>query len=137
MFRFTFLAICLILVAIGCGTVSVTGFQNPVSCANVSATFAANVVPLFTSAGCTTSGCHIGGTPAGNLDLDAGGTAATIFANIGTANVVDTTTPKDSRILTKPLKGAVDHEGGDQFERIADPNYATLFCWVAAGAQNN
>lgn len=118
-----------------CGTIAVTGFQNVVDCTDVKADFAADVFPIFASAECSASGCHAGASPAGDLGLD--GTAATVFQNITTTTAVDTDDPKSSTLITKPLKGTVDHDGGDQFETLSDSGYVTIFCWVSDGAQDN
>lgn len=106
--------------------------------------FASAVVPLFTSKGCNGTGCHTGATPAGGLSLS--GTASAVFTALsnggasqtGSVREVNTTTPADSLILTKPLTGsAVTHSGGKQYTSTSDAAYVTILTWIQQGAPNN
>jgi len=114
-----------------------TGTATPVS-------FASAVVPLFTSKGCNGAGCHTGATPAGSLSLS--GTASAVFTALsnggasqtGSVREVDTATPANSLILTKPLTGsAATHSGGKQFASTSDAAYVTILTWIQQGAPNN
>jgi len=127
---------------VGCGTVSISGLKNSVDCSGSNPTFAANVVPVFSSKSCDTAGCHIGGAgAAGGLDLDTGLTATEIYDNIIASDSLDPATdpddPLNTVLIAKPLRGLLTHEGGDNFEDLNDPDYQQIYCWIADGAQNN
>ena len=53
---------------------------------------------------------------------------------------MDTNTPADSSILTKPLhtsEGGTGHGGGNLFADTNDANYQTILKWITEGAENN
>lgn len=126
---------------VACGTVSVSGIQNSVDCTGISDAFTADVVPIFDSRTCTTSGCHIGSSPAGGLDLDAAGDVNEIYQNILDSGAVDPATdpddPLNASLGAKPLKGLTSHEGGDIFTSLSDNDYEKIYCWIESGAANN
>jgi hypothetical protein len=130
----------LALLIAACGTVTVTGIQDEVDCSGVAAEFAADVVPMFSTKGCNDNGCHVGSAPAADLNL-GGGDAAAIYASIIDNQAVDPETspqdPLNAPISAKPLNGLSEHEGGANFASLDDADYATLYCWISAGAQNN
>lgn len=135
------LQLAIIGLCVSCGTVSVNGLENSVDCTAVTPTptFAATVVPLFSSRGCSASSCHAGASAAGNLDLS--GSAATIYSDITSSGVIDLTTdpadPLNAVLIAKPLKGLLPHEGGDIFESLDDSGYQQIYCWIDAGANND
>jgi K319L-like, PKD domain len=118
----------------------------PVQAFTPTVSFATDVYPLFSSLGCSASGCHSGAIPAGGQDLS--GSAAAVYSVI-MMDVVDATLsgpranacdPNNSPIPAKPLAFAVSgvgHGGGDIFASTADPNYMTIITWLQEGAQNN
>jgi mono/diheme cytochrome c family protein len=110
-----------------------TLFQPPVL-------YATDVHPIFTAQGCNAMSCHQGASPAGGMDLS--GTAAQTWAQVTAAGTgrVDTGTPANSLILTKPLAagaGGVSHGGGTYFNDTSDPDYQTILAWIQQGALNN
>jgi len=120
-----------------CGTVTVTGLQNSVDCSVVATPdFATDVVPLFSSRSCSQSNCHVDPTPAGELNLS--GTSSAIYASILAAGALDPDTdpadPLHALLLSKPLAGLEPHEGGNNFSDLEDPDYVTIYCWIASGA---
>jgi hypothetical protein len=143
--RFNFLLFCILGVALGsCGSVDL-GNQDPLAydptsispntCSGVSAGFAANVSPIFLNRGC--SGCHTATNPAGNLNLDVGGSSlGAVYTEVSDPKEVNTTIPRNSLLLRKSINVA-SHGGGRVFSSILDTDYITIFCWIAAGAQNN
>ncbi len=150
--HFTFKAIVLFLLTIisfwlvRCGAVSVSDLnpddftktlsgQGGVSCPATAPTFEANVVPIFSSRGCAATNCH-GSTASGGLNLDPTNGAAANYLEVNGNGRVNTSSPRDSLILSKPA-GAVSHGGGKIFSGIQDGDYITLFCWISDGAKNN
>ncbi len=95
-------------------------------------TFAANVAPVFTNAGCT--GCHVAPGTAGQPDWtnDSG-----LFSRIVAANVVNT-----GRLLTCPSAGCNTMGGGQPGFTNGPPptnaaNYDIFLTWINSGAPNN
>jgi hypothetical protein len=92
--------------------------------------FTTQVWPHFGAKGCT--GCHSGGTPDGNLDLQAG--PEEVSTNISTRLTAGD--PSASAILQKPYAGnaAVAHGGNKPIPNDADPMYRYLAGWITEGA---
>lgn len=96
--------------------------------------FADDIVPIFTSRGCTGSGCHRPPTNGGGLRLNqsAGQIYAAVLSRCNTAN------PPNSLLLTKPLfEAAPNHIGGNVFLTTNDPDYQRMLRWITDGAPNN
>ncbi|MHC4817506.1 MAG: PKD domain-containing protein, partial [Planctomycetota bacterium] len=89
--------------------------------------YANDVHPIWAARTCTN--CH---PNSGGLDLS--GAAAQTFTQV-TNGRVDTGTPANSEILTKPL--GMSHGGGTIFSSTSDPDYQTILSWIQQGAQNN
>jgi len=140
--------VCLGLWQMRCGSVNVdnldpdsfdsTGNTNTSeSCSGVLASFSTNVVAIFSSEGCVSSGCHGNGSQSGQLSLDANsGGVSQVFTNVTSNNRVDTSSPSASKLLRKPL-GLDNHGGQKQFNSVEDVNYTTMFCWIQGGAKND
>jgi hypothetical protein len=116
----------------GDGTGTGTGTGTSTSTATATVSFATDVVPIFSSRGCTS--CH--GT-AGGLTLT--GSTSAIYAEVVTEvpNVrVNTSDPASSTMLTKPLTGA---DGGHHkdYADTADADYQTMLQWITEGALDN
>ncbi|HLG19314.1 MAG TPA: hypothetical protein VI895_05800 [Bdellovibrionota bacterium] len=140
-FVFLLVSIC------SCGSVDVAnldpkefsttgGTTTGTDCTTVAASFATDVVPIFSGRGCNASGCHTGAAPAGNLDLTASLGAPALFTNATSNSRVSTSSPSDSKLLRKPL-GLDSHGGGKVYDSITDADYVTAYCWISAGAQSN
>ena len=95
-------------------------------------TFAANVAPVFTNAGCT--GCHVAPGTASQPDWtnDSG-----LYLRIAAANVVNT-----GRLLACPSAGCNTMGGGRPGFTNGPPstnagNYDIFLTWINSGAPNN
>lgn len=92
---------------------------------------------------CSASGCHSvnGGSGGafkiypnaapGSLQMEANYFAAKGFANLSSV--------AESKLLLEPLTGAQSivgsHTGGDIFPDTVDPNYMTIYAWIATQIQ--
>ena len=92
---------------------------------------------------CSASGCHSvnGGSggafkiypnaASGSLQMEANYFAAKGFVNLSSV--------ADSKLLLEPLTGAQSivgsHTGGDIFPDTVDPNYMTIYAWIATQIQ--
>jgi hypothetical protein len=105
--------------------------------------FQTTVNPIFDAniggATCSASGCHsvYGGSGGAfkiypnaapnTQEMQANYYSAKAFANL--------TSTADSKLLLEPLAGAQSivgsHAGGDIFPNAADPNYLTIYAWIA------
>ena len=98
--------------------------------------FALDVVPILSKAGCNTGGCHgaLAGKGGFRLSLFGYDPAADHLAITREARGrrIDTTDPGASLLLTKPSM-AVAHKGGLRLDP-SGPDYAILAAWISAGA---
>jgi len=106
--------------------------------------FASMVNPIFNAdiggKTCAASGCHsISGSSGGafkiypgvtvtnSAEMQANYLAAKAFSNLNSI--------ADSKLLLEPLAGAQSivgsHAGGDIFPDTSDPNYLTIYSWIA------
>jgi len=97
--------------------------------------FVTDIYPIFSDRSCTI--CH----DSSHASLDLTGTAASTYTLVSTVvNVVNTTTPADSLLLTKPLHvdaGGVAHDGGNRFTDTTDVDYQQILTWITEGALDN
>ena len=101
--------------------------------------FARDVVPILTPAGCNAGACH--GAPSGKngfrLSLrgyDLGLDIETLTKEMG-GRRIDRVTPERSLILQKAT-GRIAHEGGGRLA-IDSPQYKLLNDWIAQGARDD
>ena len=82
---------------------------------------------------CASSGCHLSGSGSGgNLrvfsnSVNAGELQINFISSLSNANLG---APASSKLLTKPVAGAVGHAGGDVIPDSSDPCYAAILAWV-------
>jgi hypothetical protein len=88
-------------------------------------TFAAKIVPIFTSNQYLCSSCHKTGATAPDL------TAANAYSSINTLKLIDTTTPASSKILTIP--GSSSHA----WAKYSASEAQLILTWIQQGAKNN
>ena len=98
--------------------------------------FAADIVPIFTHAGCNVGGCHgrADGQNGFHLSLfgyDPQGDYLAITRDLG-GRRLSRVVPAQSLLLGKAT-GRVSHGGGLRVP-VASPEYRTLLAWVSAGA---
>ncbi|MEE8398927.1 MAG: hypothetical protein V3S89_07965 [Desulfobacterales bacterium] len=101
--------------------------------AGVAVSFVSDVYPIFSDRSCTI--CH----DSGHESMDLSGDAPSTYTVV-TDTRVDTPTPADSLILTKPLAeiaGGVSHGGGNRFTDTTDVDYQTILTWITEGAADN
>lgn len=108
--------------------------DNASSGSSTFVSFKTDVTAIFTSK-CTTSGCHIGATPAGSLNLDPASTdIATIHAYL-LANEITLATPDQSQLLMK-ASNTTTHTGGAVLA-TSSAEYKTILDWITGGAFND
>ncbi|MCB0326725.1 MAG: hypothetical protein KDD52_03815 [Bdellovibrionales bacterium] len=110
-------------------------------CSDSAISYENEIAPIFSSQGCTSSGCHGSGTSSGaingglNLDPSDGEGAESntdIIAKIE-SDYIDSGDISSSLILTKPLDeaaGGVSHLPPAIFDSTSDTNYQKILCWA-------
>lgn len=85
----------------------------------------------------------IGTTPASTVKYNGGLDLATYTPSTKTvisdkmiSNMVNTTTPDSSKLLTTVVMGSTGHAGG-AFWKTTDPDYTAIRRWISEGAKNN
>ncbi len=105
--------------------------------------FDSQIYPLFlpvNQGGLGCQGCHTnqgGATPAGGMNLYGGAAAAYDSLNPNQYPLrVNTTTPADSYLLTKPLYEADGNQNHAIFAFLTeqDPGYQYIYTWISEGA---
>jgi hypothetical protein len=86
--------------------------------------FTVDIVPIFNS-GCNATGCHATGGIAPDL------TPANAYASLFAQNLIDLTTPGDSKLYTKCYAGG----SMNKYTQPNDP--AMILQWITQGAPNN
>ena len=99
--------------------------------------FAADILPILTKAGCNTGECHGAATGKGGLKLSLlGYDAQSDYEHITrefSGRRIDLGNPKNSLFLRKPTK-QVKHKGG-RVIRSSSQDYAAILKWIKAGAR--
>jgi hypothetical protein len=106
---------------------------NPPPPVEVEYDFAYDIYPIFAARGCTA--CHTG---AGGGGLDLSLDAATVYANVMAAEIIDYTYNDRSSLLRNPYCGP-DYCANDQypeahptrvFYTTDDPDYVKMYTWI-------
>lgn len=111
---------------------------NPPPPLEVEVAFDEDVYPIFQvydpvnyPYGRSCAGCHDAATYSGNLDLTGG--PDVVFQRLVDKNLYNLVNVGQSVLLTKAL--GQGHGGGVQFVDNTDPDYQTIYQWIAQGAQ--
>ncbi|MCI5073276.1 hypothetical protein MRY82_10125 [bacterium] len=127
---------------------------TPTPTGPVTPTFENDILPAFTSASCTSSGCHgngavqaSGSNPPGlNLQIGDGAPSGPnedtaqylydfLLGNNGNTLYVDTGAAQSSFLLTYPQSTGSTHAGGPSaWGGTGSSNYQTVLAWIQAGA---
>ncbi|MCB1197225.1 MAG: hypothetical protein KDK51_02560 [Deltaproteobacteria bacterium] len=113
--------------------------DKPTGSSTVGSSFETDLAPLL-SDNCATSGCHDTetGIAALNFEISDVRLATDVFGVIETANLLDTTTPADSLLLTQASNSDENdpHTGGEVFA-LDSTAYENLLAWITDGALND
>lgn len=95
--------------------------------------FETDVLSVFDEK-CATSGCHVGVSPGGGLNLaQADSDVTTVYDD--TLEEIELGDPESSLLLTK-ASNTVSHTGGEVLSTSSD-DYQLILAWIVAGAFND